>query len=150
MDVHKLLIFLLFATASGWSQGGLQSLRQGSSLKVEEESHSLVSPNGAFSSGFYNVGKRAFCYAIWYTNSINKTVVWMANRDRPVNETRSRLTLRRNGNLVLTDGIGSTVWSTNTFSGVGMEVRLLETGNLVPISQANRVIWQSFDSPTTT
>ncbi|RXH80457.1 hypothetical protein DVH24_004371 [Malus domestica] len=46
----------------------------------------------------------------------------MANRDRPVNETRSRLTLRRNGNLVLTDGIGSTVWLTNTFSGVGMEV----------------------------
>ncbi|KAM2894529.1 hypothetical protein FF1_009752 [Malus domestica] len=74
----------------------------------------------------------------------------MANRDRPVNETRSRLTLRRNGNLVLTDGIRSTVWSTNTFSGVGMEVRLLETGNLVLISQANRVIWQSFNSPTDT
>ncbi|KAM1159589.1 hypothetical protein ACFX2I_032655 [Malus domestica] len=45
----ELLILSLFAAVVGWSQAvspGLQSLRQGSSLTVEEESDFLVSPNG--------------------------------------------------------------------------------------------------------
>ncbi|XP_062004105.1 putative receptor protein kinase ZmPK1 [Rosa rugosa] len=155
MEVPKFLILLLFTATVAWTQVrslGLQSLRQGSSLKVEEESDFLVSPNGTFSSGFYNVSTNSSCYSVWYTNTINKTVVWMANRDTPVSIRQSKLALRRNGNLVLTDGVGSTVWSTNTLSNASMEfhLRLLETGNLVLINQAERIIWQSFDSPTDT
>ncbi|KAL6138779.1 PREDICTED: putative receptor protein kinase ZmPK1-like [Fragaria vesca subsp. vesca] len=40
---------------------------------------------------------------VWFTNTVNKTVVWMANRDNPVNKRGSKLTLHGNGNLVLTD-----------------------------------------------
>ncbi|CAB4284598.1 unnamed protein product [Prunus armeniaca] len=50
MEVLKFLILLLFAATVDWSEAGLPSLRQGSSLKVEEESDFLVSPNGTFSS----------------------------------------------------------------------------------------------------
>ncbi|BBH06194.1 S-locus lectin protein kinase family protein [Prunus dulcis] len=123
------------------SEARLSSLRQGSSLKVEEESDFLVSPNGTFSSGFYKVDTNASCYSIWFTNSVNKTVVWMANRDKPVSRRVSKLTLHRNGNLVLTDGVGSLY---------GVEAQLLETGNLVLINQEKMIIWQSFDSPTDT
>ncbi|KAM5560241.1 hypothetical protein ABKV19_021422 [Rosa sericea] len=155
MEVPKFLILLLFAATVAQTQArslGLQSLRQGSSLKVEEESDFLVSPNGTFSSGFYKVSANSSCYSVWYTNTINKTVVWMANRDTPVSVRQSKLALRRNGNLVLTDGVGSTVWSTNTLSNASMEfhLRLLETGNLVLMNQAERIIWQSFDIPTDT
>ncbi|XP_021829567.1 putative receptor protein kinase ZmPK1 [Prunus avium] len=151
MEVLKFLILLLFAATVVWSEAGLPSLRQGSSLKVEEESDFLVSPNGTFSSGFYKVDtKNASCYSIWFTNAVSKTVVWMANRDKPVSVRGSKLSLHRNGNLVLTDGVGSIVWSTNTFSDAGVEARLLETGNLVLINQEKMVIWQSFDSPTDT
>ncbi|PQM35380.1 hypothetical protein Pyn_31930 [Prunus yedoensis var. nudiflora] len=150
MEVLKFLILFLFAATIDWSEAGLPSLRQGSSLKVEEENDFLVSPNGTFSSGFYEVGANASCYSIWFTKSVNKTVVWMANRDKPVSGRGSKLTLQRNGNLVLTDGVGSTVWSTNTFSDAGVEAQLLETGNLVLINQAKEFLWQSFDSPTDT
>ncbi|CAB4315018.1 unnamed protein product [Prunus armeniaca] len=114
-----------------WSEAGLPSLRQGSSLKVEEESDFLVSPNGTFSSGFYKLSG------------------WLTEISLLVEE-GSKLTLHRNGNLVLTDGVGSIVWSTNTFSNAGVEARLHETGNLVLINQAKEVLWQSFDSPTDT
>ncbi|BBH06191.1 hypothetical protein Prudu_017767 [Prunus dulcis] len=150
MEVPKFLIILLLAATIASSEARLSSLRQGSSLTVEKESDFLVSPNGTFSSGFYKVDTNASCYSIWFTNSVNKTVVWMANRDKPVSGRVSKLTLHRNGNLVLTDGVGSIVWSTNTFSDAGVEARLLETGNLVLINQEKRVIWQSFDSPTDT
>ncbi|BFG36271.1 hypothetical protein CerSpe_225450 [Prunus speciosa] len=150
MEVLKFLLLLLFAATVDWSEAGLPSLRQGSSLKVEEENDFLVSPNGTFSSGFYKVGTNASCYSIWFTKSVNKTVVWMANRDKSVSGRGSKLTLQRNGNLVLTDGVGSTVWSTNTFSDAGLEAQLLETGNLVLINQSKEILWQSFDSPTDT
>ncbi|KAK2999141.1 hypothetical protein RJ639_024486 [Escallonia herrerae] len=41
-------------------------------------------------------------------------------------------------------------WSTNTFSQATVEARLLETGNLVLINQANEIIWESFRFPTDT
>ncbi|XP_057971040.1 putative receptor protein kinase ZmPK1 [Malania oleifera] len=148
-----LLFFLLAAPAVAWALAGprgMLSLSLGSSLSVEKESDFLVSSNGSFSSGFYKVGKNAFCYSIWFTNSANKTVAWMANRDKPVNGKRSKLTLHRNGNLVLTDADSLIVWSTNTVSVEYVEARLLETGNLVLINQAEEVIWESFDYPTET
>lgn len=74
----------------------------------------------------------------------------MANRDKPVNGKHSRLTLDRNGNLVLTDKSNSVVWSTITFTDEDLEVRSLETRNLVLINQANKIIWKSFDFPTDT
>ncbi|CAL8165367.1 unnamed protein product [Prunus armeniaca] len=100
-----------FKTSNGttvdWSEAGLPSLRQGSSLKVEEESDFLVSPNGTFSSEFYTVDTNASCYSIWFTNSVNKTVVWMANRDKPVSvEAR----LLETGNLVLINQEKRVIW----------------------------------------
>ncbi|KAL5809237.1 hypothetical protein ACOSQ3_029928 [Xanthoceras sorbifolium] len=148
-----LFILLIFAPSMTWAQAGLKGLLRlglGNFLAVEKESDFLTSPNGTFSSGFYKVGTNAYCYSIWFTNSVNKTVVWMANRDKPVNGKRSRLILHRNGNLVLTDEDSSVVWSTNTFAGADVEAQLLETGNLVLVDQATRIIWESFDSPTDT
>ncbi|XP_062005656.1 putative receptor protein kinase ZmPK1 [Rosa rugosa] len=153
MEVPKFLLLLLFAATFAQSQERLQgmpSLRKGNSLKVEEETNVLVSPDGTFSSGFYKVGANASCYSIRFTNSANKTIVWMANRDKPVSKRGSKLTLHGSGNLVLTDALGTLVWSTNTISNEDMEVVLLDTGNLVLRNQAKRVIWQSFDFPIDT
>lgn len=56
----------------------------GTSLSVEKPSDKLVSANGEFSAGFYPVGDNAFCFAIWMTKPSVPTVVWIANRDDPV------------------------------------------------------------------
>ncbi|GFZ02265.1 hypothetical protein Acr_15g0008730 [Actinidia rufa] len=132
--------------AVNWAEAeapGLISLRFGNSISVEKQSEFLISPNGTFASGFYQVaaGTNAYCYSIWITNSVTKTVVWMANRDRPVIGKRSKLTLHRNGN-VLVDPDGSTMWSSYTVSEAYAKVRLLETGDLVLIDQRENVIWE--------
>ncbi|XP_004305180.1 PREDICTED: putative receptor protein kinase ZmPK1-like [Fragaria vesca subsp. vesca] len=97
MNISKYILLLLFAATFARSRAQLEGLP---SLK---QRNFLVSPSGTFSSGFYKVGANASCYAIWFTNTVNKTVVWMANRDNPVNKRGSKLTLHGNGNLVLTD-----------------------------------------------
>ena len=60
------------------------------SLSVEKpEKDIIMSPKGTFTAGFYPVGENAYSFAIWFTQKHkdlnNATVVWMANRDQPVN-----------------------------------------------------------------
>ncbi|KAJ4841056.1 hypothetical protein Tsubulata_028356 [Turnera subulata] len=128
-------------------------LREGSSLSVENPEDVIVSPDGVFSAGFYPVGQNAYGFAIWFSKpscSSNCAVVWMANRDFPVNGQRSKLLLQKDGNLVLTDADKSTAWSTDTVSLSKTELRLQNNGNLVLNSTESGVLWQSFDSPTDT
>ncbi|KAF7830586.1 putative receptor protein kinase ZmPK1 [Senna tora] len=132
------------------------SLQEGFSLSVEKPTTDvLISSNGVFSAGFYKVGDNAFCFSVWFTKSHQPTLVWMANRDQPVNGKSSKLTLFKNGNLILSDAgqTGTTIWSTATFSSLAVELKLKDNGNLVLRTlQGNTetVLWQSFDSPTDT
>ncbi|KAK2386681.1 putative receptor protein kinase ZmPK1 [Trifolium repens] len=127
------------------------------SLSVEKpEQDILVSPKGTFTAGFYPAGENAYFFAIWFTqkyiNLTNATIVWMANRDQPVNGKCSKLSLLKTGNLVLTDAAHSVIWSTNTNSSKPLELVLYETGNLVLREHATNgfILWQSFDFPTDT
>ncbi|KAF7113396.1 hypothetical protein RHSIM_RhsimUnG0130600 [Rhododendron simsii] len=126
-------------------------LTASSSLSVSDL---LISKNGIFSAGFHSVGENAYCFSIWFTERTsdgNLTVVWMANRDRPVNGERSKLSLLRSGNLILTDAPQFTVWSTNTKSISPLYLQLLNTGNLVLRNRSGSMkVWESFDSPTDT
>ncbi|XP_014630712.1 putative receptor protein kinase ZmPK1 [Glycine max] len=113
--------------------------------------------NGMFSAGFYAVGQNAYSFAVWfsepYGQTRNATVVWMANRDQPVNGKDSKISLLRNGNLALNDVDESLVWYTNTAS-LSSSVRLFfdNTGNLLlhETQATGVVLWQSFDFPTDT
>jgi hypothetical protein len=66
-------------------------LKKGSSLSVENyEEDVIVSSNGIFSAGFYQIGENAFSFAIWFTELKNHShnpanIVWMANLEQPVN-----------------------------------------------------------------
>ncbi|KAI6689082.1 hypothetical protein NL676_025910 [Syzygium grande] len=77
----------------------------------------------------------------------------MANRDQPVNGRSSKLSLRKNGDLVLIDADRAVVWATSTGSPSQSSMKLLQlldTGNLVLRDKQHVVSWQSFDSPTNT
>ncbi|KAG6646134.1 hypothetical protein CIPAW_08G172800 [Carya illinoinensis] len=128
---------------------------RGSSLSVENPSDKLVSLNGDFSAGFFPVGENAFCFSVWLTRSSAPTVVWMENRDDPVDGTGSQLSLSKDGKLRLTNSVGITVWATRKAASTPLEssklqLQLQNTGNLVLNHSQSGVIWQSFDSPTDT
>ncbi|XP_058109425.1 putative receptor protein kinase ZmPK1 [Magnolia sinica] len=151
-SIFLLLLNLLISFHSPYASQTPQysSLKKGSSLSVEDESDLLISPDKSFTCGFYKVGTNAYSFSIWFSNSANKTVVWTANRARPVNGHRSRFSLQRDGIMVLTDLDGSTVWNADTSSTNADRADLLNDGNLVLKDSDGKILWQSFDSPTDT
>ncbi|KAF7126850.1 hypothetical protein RHSIM_Rhsim11G0080800 [Rhododendron simsii] len=114
----------------------------------------LVSRGETFALGFFSLGNSSRRYVgIWYNKISEQTVVWVANRDRPINGISGVLSLNRDGNLVIYDNTrNSTVWHTNV-SAVSYSAQLLDSGNLVLCqgeSGSGGVVWQSFDHPTNT
>ena len=110
----------------------------------------MISQNGIFSAGFHSVGVNAFCFAIWFNKLQSPTVVWMANRDHPVNGMHLKLSLLKTGNLILTDAGKFTVLATNIVSLSLVQLSLYNTGNLVLRNLEGVTLWESFDFPTDT
>ncbi|TXG58688.1 hypothetical protein EZV62_016517 [Acer yangbiense] len=149
LQAPSLLTVLIFLFLSFQTSTGL--LTRGSSLSVEDSSHVLTSPDKTFTCGFYSVGdENAYWFSVWFTNSSDRTVVWMANRDKPVNGQGSKVSLRRNGAMALTDVDGTVIWMTNTTSTRADRAELLDSGNLVLKDLQGKILWQSFDFPTDT
>ncbi|WCJ42949.1 G-type lectin S-receptor-like serine/threonine-protein kinase At1g11410 [Euphorbia peplus] len=116
----------------------------------------LVSENSKFAFGFFTPGRSSYRYlGIWFHNISEQSVVWLANRNHPINGYSGSLSVNRYGNLVLYNDSDKKfpLWSTNVTGEVTdhCDVRLLDSGNLVLIRKGSaRVVWQSFDYPTDT
>ncbi|XBI73882.1 hypothetical protein VPH35_067538 [Triticum aestivum] len=88
---------------------------------------------------------------IWLTASPG-AVVWVANRDRPLNASSSGVVvLSSRGDLVLLDAASGneTIWSSSSSSAASV-AQLHDDGNLVLADAAGVAVWQSFDHPTST
>ncbi|KAI4368201.1 hypothetical protein MLD38_016787 [Melastoma candidum] len=151
MSFFLLLLFLsLFRPSSSSSDtlSASQRIRDGDVL---------VSGGGQFAFGFFTPGNSGSRFlGIWYAAIPVQTVVWVANRENPLNDTSGVLSVDFQGNLVLRSGNGSSLlWSTNVSlplvpSSSSPMVRLLDSGNLVLYENVdgNFIRWQSFDYPT--
>ncbi|KAG5516631.1 hypothetical protein RHGRI_037383 [Rhododendron griersonianum] len=115
----------------------------------------LISSNQTFTLGFFTPGKSTNRYlGIWYNKISEQTVVWVANRGDPINDTSGSLSFDVTGNLVVTGSDRSNpVWSTNVSDPTlakNSSARLLDSGNLVVLDSNGVDVWQSFDYPTNT
>jgi len=125
--------------------------------KTIRDGELLVSKGKTFALGFFSPGKSKSRYVgIWFNNVQEQTVVWVANRDTPINDTSGVLSINPDGNLVLhhnytTSPIWSTSVSLTQSNSTNVIAQLSDLANLVLIlNDTKTVLWQSFDHPTDT
>ncbi|KAG5524288.1 hypothetical protein RHGRI_031083 [Rhododendron griersonianum] len=151
MDPKKWVFNLLFPFLFFRFCTSIHTITPTQSIK---DGDTLVSTGETFALGFFGPGNSSRRYVgIWYDKISEQTVVWVANKDSPINGTSGVLSLNQDGNLVIFDNTqDSTVWQTNA-SVVSYSAQLLDSGNLVLFqgdSGSGGVVWQSFDHPTNT
>ncbi|KAK9714792.1 hypothetical protein RND81_06G120400 [Saponaria officinalis] len=123
--------------------------------QILRDPETLVSNNADFKLGFFGpTNSRNRYLGIWFNNKKNSEkileIIWVANRDHPVNDSSALLKISDDGNLQLMDAQNKIYWSSNVFSNTNNTVaQLLDTGNLILLPKgSNTRIWQSFDNPT--
>ncbi|XP_027356462.1 G-type lectin S-receptor-like serine/threonine-protein kinase At4g27290 [Abrus precatorius] len=124
------------------------------------EGSTLVSKDGTFEMGFFspsNNNNTNRYVGIWYKNIKIRTIVWVANRENPVKDNSSKLSMSTQGKLVILSKNNTVVWSANsteTTHALSPIVQLLDSGNLVlrneNDSNPQNYLWQSFDYPCDT
>ncbi|CAN1239391.1 G-type lectin S-receptor-like serine/threonine-protein kinase At4g27290 [Linum grandiflorum] len=122
----------------------------------------IISADGTYQMGFFSPGSstKNRYLGIWYRDIPDLTIVWVANREKPIPPPNvGVLHLTSNGTLLLLDRVnGTRIWSTTTLSalsGINSAVvaQLLNSGNLVVKRQqkdendddVDNTLWQSFD-----
>ncbi|XVE67273.1 hypothetical protein DITRI_Ditri08aG0147400 [Diplodiscus trichospermus] len=123
---------------------------------IKDNGDVIVSSGKIFALGFFSTRSSSFRYVgIWYFQISEKTIVWVANRENPINNTSGILSIDSRGNLALFQRNQKLpIWSTNiSITGTRNSIaQLLDSGNLVLLQNDIRrtVLWQSFDYPTNT
>ncbi|KAJ6966580.1 G-type lectin S-receptor-like serine/threonine-protein kinase [Populus alba x Populus x berolinensis] len=118
-----------------------------------EDGDTLVSSEGHFELGFFSPGNSRNRYVgIWYKKISSFTVVWVANRNTPLNDSSGMLKFVDHGNLAIINSTNGTIWSSNISRGaINPVAQLLDTGNLVVRAENDNdpenFLWQSFDYP---
>ncbi|KAL4597325.1 hypothetical protein ACB092_12G224100 [Castanea dentata] len=139
------LLFFLFKI----SYGVLDSITPSQRLS---DGDTIMSREGNFVLGFFSPGSSKNRYVgIWYKSIPVQTVVWVANRVHPINDTSGILMINSTGNLNVIQN-NSVVWSASTLKEAQSPLlQLLDTGNLV-VTDGNSedYLWQSFDYPSDT
>ncbi|XXG71281.1 hypothetical protein AAC387_Pa07g0575 [Persea americana] len=118
-----------------------------------KDGDTLVSGRGEdFALGFFSPHNSTNRYVgIWYNKIRPETIVWVANRDKPLADSSGIITIDVNGDLVILDGRGGAIWSTNTSTLAKIaHAELLDTGNLQlrevdSDNSTRRVLWESFN-----
>ncbi|KAF8090687.1 hypothetical protein N665_0469s0022 [Sinapis alba] len=115
----------------------------------------IFSEGRRFAFGFFSLGVSKLRYVgIWYAQVSEQTVVWVANRDRPMNDTSGVIRFSSRGNLCVYASVNGTepLWSTNVSDSImepTLVARLSALGNLVLLdSVTGKSFWESFDHPT--
>ncbi|GLJ20035.1 hypothetical protein SUGI_0363280 [Cryptomeria japonica] len=128
---------------------GGDTLSLGTSLTGNQ---TIISKNGTFEIGFFRPdGTDNWYIGIWYGKVAEKTIVWVANRDRPAKKRPGVFMLSKQGSLGLFDSENVSLWSANISNKASRAV-ILDSGNFLMVSDGSNseTVWQSFDYPVDT
>ncbi|ERN01775.1 hypothetical protein AMTR_s00981p00001600, partial [Amborella trichopoda] len=146
------LIFFLYLPLLSLHHAFAQSntnITRGTTLSSSSANNSYrTSPSGDFAFGFYSIEGNQFLVGIWFHKISERTLVWSANRDQPV-QSGSTIQLTLDGRLGFTDSKGLETWIYNQTTGVSSGA-VLDTGNFILVDSVSSILWQSFENPTDT
>ncbi|KAL3834085.1 hypothetical protein ACJIZ3_008821 [Penstemon smallii] len=115
------------------------------------DSDTIISGRHVFKLGFFSPANNTNRYLAVFYDVSEETAVWIANRDRPLNDSSGTITFSTNGNLVLTNGRNETLWSTNAtgISPRNTSAQIQDNGNFVlRDTSTESIIWESFAYPS--
>ncbi|GLJ32683.1 hypothetical protein SUGI_0657550 [Cryptomeria japonica] len=144
-----LTVLIILHNCDECTADGGDTLSLGASLTGNQ---TIISKNGTFELGFFSPnGTNNWYIGIWYSKVAEKTIVWVANRERPAKKRPGVLKLSRQGSLGLFDAEDVSFWSVN-LSNKASQAVILDSGNFVVLSDGNKseIAWQSFDHPVDT
>ncbi|KAG6399847.1 hypothetical protein SASPL_141332 [Salvia splendens] len=146
--IHKSILLLIIIQSVACLSMETDTISTGVVIK---DPQTITSQKQIYKLGFFKPPNTTNRYlGIFFTFS-QETVIWVANRNKPLKDSSGSVTLSRDGNLVVLDGTNQTVWSTNltTTSPVSLIVQIVDTGNLILLEEATEdVLWESFSQPT--
>ncbi|XP_075664806.1 G-type lectin S-receptor-like serine/threonine-protein kinase At1g11300 [Castanea sativa] len=119
----------------------------------DKDSDYMISNGSVFKLGFFSPVNSTNRYlGIWYTNISAFTFVWVANRQKPLNDSSGVLTISEDGNLVVLNGQKEILWSSNVNNSfANSSAQLLDLGNLVlKENTTGTILWESFNHPSHT
>ncbi|KAK1355494.1 G-type lectin S-receptor-like serine/threonine-protein kinase [Heracleum sosnowskyi] len=152
----KLTSIILFYSTLSYTLYNSLAVDTITSNQPIKDGETIISAGGEFELGFFSLGTSTNRYlGIWYKKISEKTVVWVANRETPLNNTLGMVRVNGAGITLQTantsDGL---IWSANTSRPIKNPcLQLLDTGNLVlrdedqDINDVEDFSWQSFDHP---
>ncbi|KAH6795130.1 S-locus lectin protein kinase family protein [Perilla frutescens var. hirtella] len=136
------LSFLIFSFSFIFG-AAIDAIRANESLSDGE---ALISNGNRFKLSFFSPPNSSRRYVGIMYNLPVMTVVWVANRDKPLNDSTGTFQISSDGNLVILDGRQKIVWLTKLSASVAdASALLLNTGNLVLKDNSSNTYWESFN-----
>uniref|UniRef100_A0A803LL21 Bulb-type lectin domain-containing protein n=1 Tax=Chenopodium quinoa TaxID=63459 RepID=A0A803LL21_CHEQI len=121
--------------------------------KFIHDGETIISGDGTFKLAFFSPPHSTDRYVgIWYNKVSEMNVVWVANRNNPLNDSSGLFKITEDGDLKVLNGQKEILWQSNvTYRATNLsKAQLLDSGNLVLLSSNSTILWQSFDHPTNT
>ncbi|XP_015897133.3 G-type lectin S-receptor-like serine/threonine-protein kinase At4g27290 isoform X1 [Ziziphus jujuba] len=141
VGIHLLFSFIKFSTA-------VDAITQ---TQFVSDGRSLTSKDGSFELGFFSPANSSSRFlGIWNRKIPLRTVSWVANVHKPINDSSGILMINSTGNAVILSQNTTVVWSTSSSKqAVNPILQLLDSGNLVlrdgEDGNSGTFLWQSFD-----
>ncbi|KAK8312344.1 hypothetical protein V6Z11_D01G033800 [Gossypium hirsutum] len=143
----EILLLSCFYLQSGTA---LDTITPSKSIKDPEF---IISQSGVFRLGFFSFANSSNRYVgILYHQIPVQTVVWVANRNKPLKDSSGIFNISDDGNLVVFNGKAEILWSSNVTNLVpnATTAQLLDSGNLVLSNgeDGESSLWESFEDPS--
>ncbi|KAM3749536.1 hypothetical protein ACB098_05G193100 [Castanea mollissima] len=151
VDAFLFSFFFISYYLSLLSHAANNTITQGQNLS---DGQTLISDGQIFQLGFFSPASSSLRYVgIWYYNIQEKepSVIWVANREKPLFDKKGVLRFKEDGNLMVVAGNNTEVWSSNaSIVSPNTTATLDDTGNLILSSNDSKNHWESFNDPTDT